>query len=295
MKTKNYSTAENRLERQQENLAIANQEEAHRTVQAFRFDLEHRYGIPIVLEHMDNVDPAAGGVKSYWEQYTDRRCHSMDLPECVPWLQVHNFAFGLVHIRLECEAQAAGKRRTHWITCSQRDGLLAQCQAIEPLAKLLFNLSYIIPSDMVVESIVRRDFPVLAPAQWVNINRQLKVNIKDALAPCHLPPNIGLALQALAGVSALFSDSLFPGTTRHFAPFEQLAAGALATQLHEEFQTAFPNLGPAGHYQLVDRFAEILGFPALHDWAPEAAWELMALDAPDEEIVPSKPSGPADL
>jgi hypothetical protein len=95
--------------------------------------------------------------------------------------------------------------------------------------------------------------------------------------PSDLPPDFTRAFRAFYGVSALFTDELFDGLTRYFAPFQGTTGGELAQRLYEEFKSAFPTLGPGDHYQLVNRFAEITGFPRLHDWDPRPAFEIPGL------------------
>jgi len=76
------SLTHNRRLRDNIKVAIAQETNANQAVQDFRKRLEDSYGFPIVFERLGANASSGGTVRSYWEQRTHVRHHSIDL-ECV--------------------------------------------------------------------------------------------------------------------------------------------------------------------------------------------------------------------
>jgi len=268
--------------RDQEKLAIAQLPKAARIIQEYRQQLEKDYGFPIVFKQLETQSLAGGIVRPYWDQRREVRCHSIDLSPCDVWARPHKFSHELTHIALECEAQASGQRKSHDPLAPTMHRLLAACDPKrsdeEYLLRRLYSYSMNVPVDLVVESRLARDFPVLAPAQFVNLHRFEERNARGHKHSLiwNVSPETRLAYDALVATRARFVDELVPGPFKYYERFRGTDAGSLADQLHAEFQTAFQRgMAPGDHYILVDRFAAIIGLPGIHGWRPEPVFEIV--------------------
>jgi len=266
---------------EQENLAKAQQTAAEQTVADFQRDLEERYEIPIFLEYGLVTASCAGMARPYWEQRTKVLRHSIAMAPRAPWFLPQVLAHELTHIQLECEANTAGRRKTHCQLPASIKKVLGYCDPTKrgdkDLLKSLFSYSLNVPVDLVVESRLQRRFPVLAPAQFVSAHRFEEKNEENYPATLNwdVSPRLRLAYDALTAVHSLFVDRTMAGGVRHFDRFSGHPAGDLAIKLYAEFQTYLDhNPEPDAHYLLVNRFAELIELRGLHDWLPQPIFEL---------------------
>ena len=270
----------NRRLRDNINVAIAQETNATQAVQYFRKQLEVEFGMPVVFEPLQSNSVAGGTVRPYWDQRTDVRQHSISLNPCEKWARPHKLAHELMHISLECEAHAAGKRMTCGMSPQTPARLLTLCdhppkpddaQLINKIASCAKNTTV----DMVVEARLQRELPAIAAAQFAGLHLFDSVS-RSSLQGWQVSPILRQALEALVAVRSLFVDTCFPDPSHvNFDRFRGTPAGDLAEKLFAEFKTRFDRgMQPGEHYELMNRHAEIIGLPDLHSWSPEPAFRL---------------------
>jgi len=274
------SPAHNRGLRDNINVAIAQETTAAQAVQNFRKRLEADYGFPIIFERLGANASAGGTVRPCWDQRTDVRHHSIDLEPFEKWARPHKLAHELMHIALECEAHAAGKRLTCGTSPQTPTRLLSLCDYPRKPDDLLLinrmaNHAKNTTVDLVVEARLQRELPAIAAAQIVNVHLFDSVN-RSTLQGWQVSPILRQALEALVALRSLFVDTCFPHPSHvNFDRFRGTSAGDLAGQLFAEFKTRFDRgLKPGEHYELMNRHAEIIGLPGLHSWSPEPVFRL---------------------
>jgi len=270
----------NRRLRDSINVAIAQETNATQAVQYFRKQLEVEFGMPVVFEPLQSNSDGGGIVRPYWDQRTDVPHHSICLKPCEKWAKPHKLAHELMHVALECEAHAAGKRLTCGMSPQTQTRLLSLCdqppkrddaQLIRQIACFAKNTTV----DMAVETRLQRELPAIAAAQFVDVHLFDSVN-RSCLQGWQVSPILGQALEALVAVRSLFVDTCFPNPSHvNFERFRGTPAGDLAGQMFAELKTRFDRgLQPGEHYDLMNRHAEIIGLPDLHSWSPEPAFRL---------------------
>ena len=258
----------------QEQLAKDNQAEAEKLVAEYQRQLEEDYGYPIRDELLHAYAGAPGAVRSVWSQAKECQHHSIDLEPREAWLMPAMRAHELRHIELECVAAKHGVRKTHAAIISPRD--MRQLGLSPEEIKKLFSYSENVPLDLLVDASLLQRFPFLRPAMFVNACRFQKRNCSYELPTAGCSAGNRTALNSLRAASALFTDETYGRVTGFFAPFRGTTDGDLAEKLYTAFQQAFPLSKPDGHYELVNRFGEIIGFPNLHSWDPRPRWKLIA-------------------
>jgi len=266
----------------QEQLAKDSRAEAERQVKEYKLKLETGFGFPIVVNELGASQGAGGTVRSVWNQRVKCEHHSIDLAHCDAWLRPARLAHELMHIDLECRADVAGVRKTNVGKRPLKEMLrlydLMPHQ--EGLLRKLLSYSMNVPVDMLVDASLLRQFPILKPAMFVSACRFQEKNLAQDLSRESMPANFRAALEALRTASALFTDETYGHATRFFAPFRGTPAGKMAEQLYHAFLKSFPLIKPGGHYELVDRFGTIIGFPNLHAWDPRPCWKLVPVQTP---------------
>ncbi len=266
----------------QEQLAKDSRAEAKRQVKEYKLKLETGFGFPIVVNELGASQGAGGTVRPMWNQREKCGCHSIDLAHSDAWLKPARLAHELMHIDLECRADVAGVRKTNvgkqpLAEMLRRYGLMPHQ---EGLLRKLLSYSMNVPVDMLVDASLLRQFPILKPAMFVSACRFQEKNLAQDLSLESMPANFRAALEALRAASALFTDETYGNVTSFFAPFRGTPTGKLAGQLYDAFLKAFPLTKPDGHYELVDSFGQIIGFPNLHAWDPRPCWELVPVQTP---------------
>jgi hypothetical protein len=273
--------AQAHLMRVKESQAIRDQDKSLRLVDNYRIQLETIHGYPIIVR--DKVKGGfTGRTRPYWDQHIDSRSHSIQLAPCAPWVRPHLLAHELIHVALECEANVAGKRKTHVQSLAALQQFLAAVGANrksdEAALKILFSFALNVATDLVVEARLRRDFPSLAAPQFIVLH---KFQDRDALShdvskAWDISPRLRQAYDTLTAVRALSADHLVPGIMKRFERYQNTPAGDRARQIYDEFQTAFyGGMESDDHYHLADRVAELIGLPGLHDWSPLPAFKLL--------------------
>jgi hypothetical protein len=272
--------------RAQETLAKKQQSQAEQVVIDNLVRLESTYGIPVEIESLAGTDSSGAIPRDFWNQKTRKKCHTIVLGKCEPWLRPHRLAGAVALIEFECQANEAGRRLTHVLS---RDAFLHLLNRQTPngsdnnwVLRTLFAHLRSLPVELLVETNMKRKFPALLPAQIVNVNRfaaQAPADLTD-LVSMNVSPQLWVAARALHATRALFVDKTFPCGTTHFDRFKDQAVRSLAEQAYQtiiEFSGSDPK--PGDHYGLVDRISELFGLMGLHDWDVRPTFELNELVA----------------
>ena len=204
-----------------------------------------------------------------------------------PPLFAHVAYHEIAHIRLEAEARQRGVNR--WFATSDASREIARRSLASDIKKLerqghsgdaiakvlrvllggicgsLFNT----PLDLLIESRLHREVPVLRPAQFVSLYRLALESLAATTDPevrKNTPPKILLASTALNGTAALFLDDLSHGATAFWPRYQKLDGSNLSHPLFQLWQDRKDSLQPGDEYNLVDEFAEILGLTGWYEW-----------------------------
>lgn len=271
--------------RQQEKLAKETQIHAMADVERFRQELEAQHGIPIKVIDQPGYEQSARS-RSRWQDPNAPDYHMVALNSQHDWERPYLLGHELIHIALEAEAYAAGEYRTIMGNSKVMAALstnLAPFNANFP--PTLYSFTQNVPTDLVVESRIQRDFPSLHPARCVFLNRSELQKAKDGLKlnePWIQQPRFRF-LVALMGVQALWKDRTFD--TNHFWRWRGTAAQHLSEQLLEAFSTFQP--GPGAHYRFIEHCAELGGFPGMFVMDPRPVWEIVAAQRNQSSNSPS--------
>ena len=271
--------------REQEKLAKANQAAVEVAVADYLIEIENEYGFPIKLESLaGKASPGSIRTAAVWGQPNRQGGHSIAVGRHKPWLLPHRLAQAVAIIEIECQADRAGKRRTHCLPGTQFRRLLDRYVPArkdnQGLLQELFILSYSLPAELAVDAGLQARFPDLRPAQFVNQHRledECAENL-GSLATLDVSPELWLALESLYAARALFVDRMLGSTIEHFARFRGSPAAARAEKMYaavEAYVSGKPK--PGDHYSLIDRFAGIAGLDGLHAWDKRPLFELNEL------------------
>lgn len=267
----------------QEALMTRNLGQAREAVETFRRSLQARDGVPILVRYFDDVRQAAWAEVSWTNQ---RDYHVVGCCGSVPEpVKLHLLAHELMHLQLESEAREAGKLRRFtvgqehaWSDLFAVKAHELRRQGFDPrqinqnivrAAEWCGNLLCNIPIDMLVESRLRGQMPVLSPAQFRSMRYyEGRLNTVDQHPELRLtlPRSLLRAAMALAGAFAIFADHLHPGATQFSAPYRPKPSFAVSQELFAFWTSRFPHLGPGDHYALVEEFAARLGMQGMFEW-----------------------------
>jgi hypothetical protein len=257
--------------------------------------LEERDGVPITVRHEHESFGAFGLSTSAWTTTPFADNHLIlvkaSLPEVI---KPHVLAHELAHLDLNGQAMAVGKYKLPSWTEHVYETLM---QGFEPnigtLALVGFRgynegqlrlrsvtiMEFIhsqllnIPVDMVVETMIKRQFPVLGPAQYVCASIGYQTNtrgVDDTLNRRLSPRPVNRAIGALHAALQLFRDNLFEQRTNYFAAYQHENYAPLARQLVDRFETMFPPFEPAREFDLIERFVDLVELGSMNTWVPVA-------------------------
>jgi hypothetical protein len=277
-------------ERVQCELAAKNHQAACEAVEAFRTSIELLTGFPVVIHLADLSD--AMGAFTYTALQSGRHEHLIYCNRSVPsTVQQHLITHELMHIQLEAEAHRAGKAKTFTTTPANKQFMLGLCRLERPQLRrlqkhgwsdeqifraasskaqnLLLNL-FNSPLDLIVETRVRHQMPMLSAAQFM-ASGGLQAKAPDPTEilnqPDIMPRNllrIGLALNCVRG---RLHDFLFGDSTAFASVYEDTEVFPLASKLWDTWQARASSLGPGDEFHLVDDFADILGLRQAYEWS----------------------------
>jgi hypothetical protein len=122
---------------------------------------------------------------------------------------------------------------------------------------------------MVVEARLRAELPLLRPVQFLSQRHFMPMPDRLDLNPRLrriLPRPMLQAVESVSGAYYISIDHLHHGATQFAARYQGRPTFGLMQELFARWQARFPRLGPGGHFELVDEFAERLGLKRLCQW-----------------------------
>jgi hypothetical protein len=201
-------------------------------------------------------------------------------------LRLHITAHELMHLQTDLEAHRAGQLRASGPAGNLPEfrGLCAGAahdlrrrgadsetieKAIEDALQFCADAIHGFPLDMVVEARLCAELPLLRPVQFLSLRHFLsmpdRLDSKPMLRRV-LPRPLLQAVEAVVGASYLAIDHLLHGATEFAGRYQTRPTFGWMQELLALWQARFPRLGPGGHFELVDEFAERLGLKALCHW-----------------------------
>jgi len=284
---------------EQTKLAQINEQDAQREMRNFRRSIQDKYGYEIKLERAQaGVLPKTTTV---WDQDPPVMCHtirlgspSQEMMSSARIMEPYVRGQALMKIEIECVAREAGVHKLYVMTRESANDIRGLCEpwVQEEISKgksekelrkvvgsAVFGLSYSVnsyPTKMLVDLELNRRFPILRPAQFVRENLWELYGSNDP-SKVMLPDPLTVPLRALHAANRLFLDEdLFNGTTTHFAALRGTTVGNLAEELFKAAKTEYGSVSPGCHYALMNRFAEITGFPNMIKWEDRPRHEYLA-------------------
>jgi tetratricopeptide (TPR) repeat protein len=298
----------------QEVLVRRDLDRMRQAVKDFRRRLEEQGALPIRFCEAQDV---WASIEVAWTNNRDYHllaCTSR-LPEP---LRLHLTAHELMHLQTDLEAHRAGRLRAVGpVGClSEFRGVFAGAahdlrrrgfdpekieQAVDEALDFCQGAIHGNPLDIVVEARLRAELPILAPAQFLSDRHFLAMTDALDLNPMLrrvLPRPLLQGVEALIGAHYLLADQRHSGATDFAARYKTRPTFRLMEKLVTRWQARFPDLGPGGHFDLVDEFAAQLGMQGLCGWryfpkarAPAAHTEAYAAVEPTKEPMP-EPDNP---
>jgi tetratricopeptide (TPR) repeat protein len=285
-----YTMARQLYPEVQKALAHKLESDSFKCVQTYKVELEALSGYPVREEEDDFRDKLGARIQMAWKHGRDhhviitRRGYD-------PLLLCHLQAHELTHLHMEADARAAGKNLFFATTPESRDAAFRAVGSdleklkragypedtvtkmlltmIGGLSGFLFNC----PLDMLIESRLRRRFPVLRPAQFLSISALAEEALKAATHPEVVkitPRRIMRANLALGGAYALFLEELFEGAALPAAPYRKMEGFDTSKRLFQHWKQRAPNLSAGDEYGLVDEFADMVGIRDWYTWMPDS-------------------------
>jgi tetratricopeptide (TPR) repeat protein len=298
----------------QEVLVRRDLDRMRRAVRDFGRRLEEQGGVPIRFCQAEDV---WASLEVAWANDTDY--HLVSCQSCLPEpVRLHLTAHELMHLQTDLEAHHAGRLRAPGPAGNLTAGRGLFAGAAHDLRRLGLDparLERVIdealdfcqdeiqgrPLDMVVEARLRTELPILAPAQFLSHRHFLPKPDSLDLNPLVrrvLPRPWLQGVEALIGAFRLLADHLHGGATDFAARYKTRPTFRLMEKLVTHCEARFPDLGPGGHFDLVDEFAAQLGMQGLCGWryfpappAPAAHTEEYAAVEPTKEPMP-EPENP---
>jgi hypothetical protein len=266
---------------------------AKRSVQAYRHDLEQRFGVPIKVRETTVLEHEFGRVTPAWGRQPMADHHLIEILASQPQMaKPHVLAHELTHLDLMCRAKDVGRcstcsviqdRHRRTLKCINPRNLVGKKKRGKNTTKsnllamdiqiLDFIVSHAvnIPLDMVVETTIERDIPVLTHSYILVTDEQMAERLAETdfiFMKTHLRPSFHRAFFGLESAYAYFCDRRFGNATDYFAQYRNTEHEALGRALVAEFDASFPTLQPGDEYDFVDRCADLVGLRQLYKWNP---------------------------
>jgi len=266
----------------QEVLAQRDLDQIRQAVRDFGRRLEQEGDLPICFSEAEDH---WAWLENGWTN--DRPYHLVACASGLPEpLRLHLTAHELMHLQTDLEAHRAGRLRAADSAGSLPEfrGLCASAAhdlrrrgadpetiegAIEEALQCCAEAIHGYPLDMVVEARLRAELPLLRPVQFLSQRHFMPMPDRLDLNPRLrriLPRPMLQAVEAVSGAYYLSIDHLHHGATQFAARYQRRPTFGLMQELFAVFQARFPGLGPGGHFELVDEFAELLGLTGLCQW-----------------------------
>ena len=177
-------------------------------------------------------------------------------------LRAADLAGSLREFRVLCAGAA------HDLRCRGADSEMIE-RAIQEALQCCAEAIHGYPLDMVVEARLRAELPLLRPVQFLSQRHFMPMPDRLDLNPRLrriLPRPMLQAVEAVSGAYYISIDHLHHGATQFAARYQRRPTFGLMQELFARWQARFPRLGPGGHFELVDEFAERLGLKGLCQW-----------------------------
>ena len=252
-------------------------------VEDFRRRLEEQDGVPIRVVDFEEKDRS--WVQVAWTQGRDH--HRVGGPPSLPEpVRLHLLGQQLFRVQLEAEAYRAGRLRELTPGAVQEPRFRGLCssvaydlrrqgfpphvidQALQGGLALVRDCLCNLPLDLLVETRLRAQLPILAPAQFLAL-RHLMAGSRglDENADLRrvLPRPLWRALLAMDGALRVFWDERFGGATEFAARSRTLPTFELSLRLVRQWEANSAQFRPRDHYGLVDGFATLLGLEGLYE------------------------------
>lgn len=289
-------------------------DQMRQAVTDFGRHLEEQGGLPIRFCEAEDVWASMEVAWTNNRDYHLLACTSR-FPEP---LRLHLTAHELMHLQTDLEAHRAGRLRAAGRAggLAEFRGLFAGAahelrrrgldpemieQVIDEGLDLCQGGIHGNPLDMVVEARLRTDLPILAPVQFLSHRHFLAMPDALDINPMLrrvLPRPLLQGVEALIGAFYLLADHLHGGATDFAARYKTRPTFDLMQDLFRHCQARFADLGPGGHFDLVDEFAARLGMEGLCGWryfpeglAPATRAKVCAAFEPTMEPMP-EPDNP---
>ena len=270
-------------------LAEANLSDAFKALESFKAEIAELSGFPVIMRREAVPGQLSGVAQMAWKRGRDHHIIQVKSSLPPPTAQ-HIEAHELTHVWLE--ASARRRQNNRWFATSTTSRELA-IRALAPEIKKLERQGYPgdsitqvardlvaglsgclfnTPLDLLIESRLHREMPVLRPAQFVSLHRLAEEALAATVNPeirNLTPPKVLKPLTALNGTAALFLDDLTSGATAFWPRYEKLDGADLSLRLFQLWQDRKDSLQPGDEYDLVDEFAEILGLAGWYEWRPD--------------------------
>ena len=125
-----------------------------------------------------------------------------------------------------------------------------------------------LPVDLLVETRLRAQMPILAPAQFLALRHQIAASSgfdENTDLRRVLPRPVWLAVLAMDGALRVFWDERLGGATEFAVRSRTLPTFELFLRLVRQREASAAQLRPGDHYRLVEGFAARLGLEGLYE------------------------------
>jgi Tfp pilus assembly protein PilF len=274
----------------QTQLAEVQLPDAYLALEGYKADIAQLSGYSVTTRSEIVPGELSGVAQMAWKHGRDY--HLIQIRSALPPPDAqHTEAHELTHIRLEALARQSSRNR--WFATSaasrekairaiasdirrlERDGYAPDSitrvvlELVQGVCGFLFNA----PLDMWVETLIRRDFPSLRPAQFVSLHRLANEGLKATVHPDirkRTPLKILRAITALNGAQALFLDEFTHGISDFWSHYRDFDSASTSQRLFQRWKDHRDQLQPGDEYELVDEFAEILGMQGWYEWKSDS-------------------------
>jgi len=141
-------------------------------------------------------------------------------------------------------------------------------QALQGGLAFVRNCLCNLPMDLLVETRLRAQMPILAPAQFLALRHLMAASRgfdENAGLRRFLPRQLWRAVLAMDGAFRVFWDERLGGATEFAARSRTLPTFELSLRLLRQWEANSAQLRAGDHYSLVDGFAALLGLEGLYE------------------------------
>jgi len=254
-------------------------------------------GFPVDIVEDDSLEGVTAKTELAWRHRTDR--HRILYRTAPSTIVPHLIAHELEHILLEHEARAGGVKKVFAVDDRHKsfvsDSIRVDVQRLQMDADVasgfvkrlingLTNQLYNCPLDMVIEKRLFNKYDVLHPSQFVALcdtQSQNSAVLIDKEIKRITPRTILRSNLAMNCAYAIFTDWLYKGVTDFASSYKASSVFPVGKRLFEAFQDVEAKIQPGDEYELILRFASILG---LTNW----------FSIVDDDSESERPQGPTN-